>query len=223
MQVLPIAAAGACDEPGWAFVVGAPRCGTTSLSHYLGNHPDICFSNVKEPHFFAATDLRGVPDDELREFVRDEYVDRYFQERRSSAVLAEGSVTYLYVPEQLEPIVRLWPNARFIIGVRNPLSMIPSLHRRLCYIGDETELDFERAWRLVPERRKGKSVPPRCIDPRWLDYWEAGQLGRYVEQMFSRFGRERCFVYVYDDFVADPGSAGRSTDPFFRPSGELRV
>ena len=37
----------------------APRCGTTSLARYLASHPDICFSKVKEPHFFAMHDLSG--------------------------------------------------------------------------------------------------------------------------------------------------------------------
>ncbi|WP_040414858.1 sulfotransferase [Desulfococcus multivorans] len=35
------------------FIIGAPRCGTTSLSRYLSKHPDICFSRPKEPHYFS--------------------------------------------------------------------------------------------------------------------------------------------------------------------------
>ena len=38
------------------FIVGAPKCGTTALSHYLRQHPRIFFSLPKEPHYFA-TDL----------------------------------------------------------------------------------------------------------------------------------------------------------------------
>jgi Sulfotransferase family len=39
------------------FIVGAPRCGTTSLYHYLGQHPNIYMSRVKEPRFWSQ-DLR---------------------------------------------------------------------------------------------------------------------------------------------------------------------
>ena len=35
------------------FVVGAPRCGTTAISKYLSDNPNICFSRPKEPHFFS--------------------------------------------------------------------------------------------------------------------------------------------------------------------------
>src|SRR5579862_4386701 len=34
------------------FIIGAPKSGTTALSQYLGTHPNVFFSRVKEPHFF---------------------------------------------------------------------------------------------------------------------------------------------------------------------------
>jgi len=34
------------------FVLGAPKCGTTSLVHWLGQHSEIFFSPKKEPHYF---------------------------------------------------------------------------------------------------------------------------------------------------------------------------
>lgn len=193
----------------WAFIVGAPRCGTTSLSKYLKAHRDVGFARIKEPHFFAQNDLTKLPADELRRVVQSQYLDRYFREAQGLPLLAEGSVTYLYFPEQMEPILRLWPNAKFIIGVRNPLQMIPSLHQRLIHNGDETERDFRRAWELVPERRAGRSMPNRVADPRMLDYWEIGKLGKYVEKFFAAVGRERCFISVYDDLAADPSGQYR--------------
>ena len=69
-------------------------------------------------------------------------------------MLVEGSTTYLYAAEQLEPILRLWPDARFIIALRDPMEMIPSLHQRLFFQGDESVRDFDRAWRL--------RIPPRA-------------------------------------------------------------
>ena len=34
------------------FLIGAPKCGTTSLASYLSDHPQIFVSDPKEPHFF---------------------------------------------------------------------------------------------------------------------------------------------------------------------------
>jgi len=36
------------------FIVGAPKTGTTSLHHYLDQHPQIYMSPVKEPCYFAS-------------------------------------------------------------------------------------------------------------------------------------------------------------------------
>lgn len=30
------------------FLVGAPKCGTTAMCDYLDQHPEICFSSIKE-------------------------------------------------------------------------------------------------------------------------------------------------------------------------------
>lgn len=193
-----------------AFVVGAPRCGTTALSHYLGAHPDVCFSSVKEPHYFSQHDLTELRGEELRRLVDSDYLARFFGHCRDPGRLfAEGSVTYLYAAERMEPILRLWPDAKFVIALRNPLEMVPSLHQRLLYNGDETEADFARAWRLVEERRQGRRVPRTCADARWLDYREVGLLGKHVERFLAAVGEERCFIAVYDDFAADPSAQYR--------------
>ncbi|MDJ0647624.1 MAG: sulfotransferase [Xenococcaceae cyanobacterium MO_188.B19] len=34
-------------------IIGTPKAGTTSLYHYLNQHPEIYFSPHKEPHFFS--------------------------------------------------------------------------------------------------------------------------------------------------------------------------
>src|SRR4051794_10930008 len=93
----------------WAFLVGAPRCGTTSLSKYLRSHPDACVSRPKEPHFFTRRDLRGHSPDDLKRIIGRDYLDRFFAHRQAHSILAEGSVSYLYAPELLEPALRLWP------------------------------------------------------------------------------------------------------------------
>ncbi|MEO8175087.1 MAG: sulfotransferase [Sphingomicrobium sp.] len=196
-------------------IVGAPRCGTTSMSDFLKKHGDVSFSAVKEPHFFSQFDLNPCSDSELREKIETEYLARYFPDYPGNgAVLAEASVSYLYRPEQMLPILRMWPEAKFIIAIRDPMELLPSVHRRLLYIGDEVVTDFSRAWSLVGERRKGRNIPRSCVDPRWLYYDEIGRLGKHVENFISVVGRERCFIAVFDDLAADPSAVYRSVLEF---------
>jgi len=207
------------ESARFACVVGAPRCGTTSLAAFIKNHPEICFSSVKEPHFFSQFDLTGISADELRRRVDDQYLSRYFSHCPDDRpMIAEASVTYLYTPERMEPILRMWPDARFIIAVRDPLEMLPSLHQRLLYLGDETETDFGRAWALNSERAEGRSIPRTCVDPRWLRYDQAGRLGTFVESFFRAVGRERCMVVVFDDLASDPAALHRQLLEFLELS-----
>ena len=189
----------------FAFIVGAPRCGTTTLASFLQQHPDVCFSAVKEPHFFSRDEVAALPASELEGVVAEEYWQRFFGHCEGDPQLyAEGSVTYLYVPERMEPILKLWPEAKFVIALRDPLSMLPSLHARLLVTGDETIRDFPTAWAKIGDRAQGKSIPKSAMDARWLRYDWAGQLGKNVERFLATVGRERCHVVLFDDLVGDP-------------------
>lgn len=189
----------------FAFIVGAPRCGTTTIASFLQQHPAVCFSAVKEPHFFSRDEIAALPEDELQPLVEEEYWRRFFGHCEGDPQLyAEGSVTYLYVPERMAPILKLWPKAKFVIALRDPLSMLPSLHARLLVTGDETIRDFPTAWNKIEERAQGRSLPRRAADPRWLRYDWAGQLGQNVERFLDAVGRDRCHIVLFDDLSADP-------------------
>lgn len=189
----------------FAFIVGAPRCGTTTLASLLQQHPDVCFSAVKEPHFFSRDEVAALPAKELEPLVAEEYWQRFFGHCDGDPKLyAEGSVTYLYVPERMAPILKLWPEAKFVIALRDPIAMLPSLHARLLVTGDENIRDFPTAWSKIDERAQGKSVPKSAIDPRWLRYDWAGHLGTNVERFIAAVGRERCHIVLFDDLSTDP-------------------
>lgn len=193
------------SQSRFAFIVGAPRCGTTTLASFLQQHPDVCFSAVKEPHFFSRDEVAALPENEFEQAVAKEYWERFFGHCTGNPELyAEGSVTYLYVPERMAPILKLWPDARFVIALRDPLSMLPSLHARLLVTGDETIRDFPTAWAKIGERARGKSLPKRAADHRWLRYDQAGQLGQNVERFLAAVGRDRCHIVLFDDLARDP-------------------
>ena len=195
------------DIERFVFVVGAPRCGTTTMARMLQAHPQILFPFLKEPHFFAQHDLRGVDEAELRRVVEHDYLDHFFSEPEGERRIgADCSVSYLYAPELLEPVLKLWPDSRFVVGVRDPLTFLPSLHKRLIFTGDESIRLFEDAWAAVPDRAAGRRIPWSTIDPRWLRYDEAARYATYVERLFAAVGKERCLVMVFDDLISDPAA-----------------
>ncbi|MFL6753442.1 MAG: sulfotransferase family protein [Sphingomicrobium sp.] len=194
------------DFDSFVFIVGAPRCGTTTLSRFLQNHPAISFPLVKEPHYFGREDLRALGDAELKARVEAEFLQRFYHSAPEGCVGADASPSYLYAPELLEPVLRLWPDSRFVVSLRDPLAMLPSLYQRLVYVGEETAATFADAWTSVSDRAAGRRIPRACADPRLLRYDEAGRFATYLDRLYSVVGKERCQVVIFDDLVADPAA-----------------
>lgn len=182
------------------FIIGAPKCGTTALSQYLREHPRIGFSEPKEPVYFCADfpDAVAFSDDH-------DYLEKCFGHclGKDFAAVGEGSTTYFYSPAAIMNILAFQPRARFIVMLRNPLEVVPALHAEKLLGLEEDVQDFERAWHLAEERRRGNKVPKHCPDPRLVDYPALGRLGMNLQRIFGQIPEERRRVIVFDDFVAD--------------------
>ncbi|MGE0154039.1 MAG: sulfotransferase [Reyranellaceae bacterium] len=185
------------DDLNCFFIVGAPRAGTTAMARYLKKHPAICFSDPKETHFFLLVGDREPP-----ETIRKRFVDAFFPDLTpQTRILGEGSVSTLYSAEIVERMLRAFPAAKFIVMLRDPVELLRSYHERLVFLRQETVEDFPAAWRLQEARARGEQLPPRCSDPRILQYREVGRLAHYTAQLFRIAGRERCLPVVFDDLV----------------------
>jgi hypothetical protein len=192
------------------FLVGAPRCGTTALSRYLADNPQVCFSRPKEPHYFALL----APDSSLED-LETAYLSRHFAHHHAGhRAIGEGSVSYLYSPHAIERILTVNSDARFIAILRNPLEMLPSYHLRMLFILCEDVEDFAAAWRLQDARARGEHVPRHCIDARLLLYREVARYGVQIERLYRVAGRDRCHVVVFDDLARDPAAVYREALKF---------
>jgi hypothetical protein len=201
------------------FLVGAPRCGTTSMASALAQHPQVCFSKPKEPHFFSS-----VREDDVLARLEVDYIRTFFpQDLLSREVLGEGSPSYLYSPRAIRMIDRIFPDARFLVIVRNPLEMIPSYHARLLFLLDEDVADFETAWRLQSRRAKGESIPSGCRDPRLLQYANIGRVGTRLADLIGLVGRARVKPIIFDDFRSAPVTAYREVLEFLRLEDDERT
>ena len=99
-----------------AFVLGAPKCGTTWLSNVLEQHPEICISNPKEPNIIAThkgTMIRDMAEPDISKYCK------YFQ---GPGQKIDCSVHAFACPEAPSRIKEHWPEAKFIVCVREPVS-----------------------------------------------------------------------------------------------------
>jgi hypothetical protein len=180
------------------FIIGAPKCGTTSLATWLAGHPSIYLSPIKEPFYFSKDIGNYWP------YGWDAYVRLFNGAGPRHKAVGEASTNYLFSRVAVPSIEEVVPAARYIVMVRNPVDMAYSLHEQQLRSFNENVQDFGRAWRLSPERREGLQVPPGCKDPILLDYPAWCRLGEQLERLFSIVTHERVLVLVLDDVKENP-------------------
>lgn len=183
------------------FIVGAPRCGTTSMYGYLKEHPRIYFPEFKEPHYFAV-DFYPFRDDFIKD--RSDYERLFDKASAEHEVLGEASTRYLYSSVAARKIYDYNPDSSIIVMVRNPVDMAQSLHSRLLRTNDEDVMDFEQAWKLQASRMRGEVIPGTCRIRDFVVYARVCRLGEQVERLLNVFPANQVKIVVMDDLSKDP-------------------
>ena len=137
------------------FIVGAPKCGTTSLNYYLQQHPDVFMSHYNEPHYFGK-DLNKLNRVHVTE--KNKYLN-LFSDAKDEIIIGEKSPYYLFSSLAPLEIYQFNPKAKIVIMLRHPTDMINAMHSQYYYSGNENEKLFSNALNLEKERMKGKCIP----------------------------------------------------------------
>jgi len=127
---MPNATAADADRLPTFLIIGAAKCGTTSLHRYLDLHPEIGMSRVKEPHFFNGR----APWERGAEWYASLF-DPGFAQRGESSV---GYSAHPHTPGVPERIASVIPDARLLYLVRDPLARLVSDHVHRVSDGRET-------------------------------------------------------------------------------------
>lgn len=163
-------------------VIGAPRSGTTTLSRWLRDHPEVAFSRRKEVEYFDRHHERGVP-----------WYLAQLPDDPGERCVVEATPTYLSDPRVAARVARALPDARFVAVLREPVARAWSNYWFFVQLGLE-----RRSWSTVVTEE-----PPD--DP--LGYlWR----GRYAEQLArwdALVGPDRVHVLLFDDLTADAAAA----------------
>lgn len=190
------------------FLIGAPKCGTTALSYYLSQHPDVLFSRPKEPHFFN--------DDFSYSVVLswDDYARSFGHGTGREVALGEGSNGYLYSHRAVPNILQRMPKARFIVLLRDPVEAAYSLYWHNVAEGTEDIESFEAAWRSQPARAEGRQFSRSNWKKENLHYGPIFSYGEQLERLFHHVSRERVLVLLYDDLKDDADAVYQRTLDF---------
>ncbi len=181
------------------FLIGAPKCGSSALSYYLSQHPEIAVSAIKETQFFC-TDL-NLP----RPRSEAEYLS-LFAPTAKTKYLLDSSILYMYSKRAAANIADYATQPKFLAILRNPVEATYAWHSQMTYTSNEPISDFEAALAAEASRRKDVDIPKfgtaaQC--PELLYYSEVMRFGEQLERFISLFGRDQIHVVIYDDFKND--------------------
>ena len=180
------------------FIIGAPKCGTTSLVNWLMEHPNAFMTEPKEPFFFD-TDIKA-----RYKYTLENYQNLYERATDHHIALGEASTTYLYSKVAVDNILKYNPFAKFIVLLRHPVEMVLSLHHQEVFSLNEDVTDFEKAWRLQDDRLNGRNIPKTCIDPKKLQYKLICQLGSQVEALLKKTDEKQVLILTLENLKTCP-------------------
>lgn len=181
--------------------IGAPKCGSTSIHHYLGEHPDVFVSNPKETHFFNH-------EVEARLLYRIKDQPAYlalFAVAGQEKALGEFSPTYLLNPRCARRIKEALPDVKLIVTLRSPTRRAYSAWVGAVRVGLESE-------------------PAEVAIRPGSRHLDEGFYSQLLQPYFELFDRERIKILVFEDLAAKPLETMSElydfleVDPSFKPN-----
>ena len=164
-------------KDAYAIIIGAMKCGTSSLYSYLEGHPEICPAVGKEPEFFSENQAITLQVDNYSDLWSfNDSVHKYALEASS------GYTKYPSEPNVPKNIYGYGIRPKFIYIIRNPFDRITSHYN--FRIWDET-------WRL------------NIVDPHLINI---SNYFLQLEQYRKYFPLEDILILDFDDLKNNPRS-----------------
>ena len=197
--------------PRWPtfFIVGAPKTGTTSLYHYLDQHPGIYMSPVKEPSYFASevraehfsrefTSAAARSGIQIRDYLIADCEDylRLFEKADGETALGEASVCYLWSPTAAANIRSRIPEAKIMMILRHPAERAFSEY--LQYAGNGLV-----RWSFRGQIERSSRHTQREYNTLY-PFLEYGLYYRQVKAYLDLFPRANVQISLYEEAWNDP-------------------
>jgi len=181
-------------------IVGAAKCGTSSLHNYLNQHPDIFMPTftpegvkVKEPRFLIKEKLQKRLPKGIWNF--EDYT-LLFDSVTNEIAIGESTVLYLYYHNEAIKNIKkyLGKEVKIIIMLRNPIDRAYSAYSFASRTTQENQT-FKEALINARERfDKDETLSPMIL------YKELGLYYKMVKDYLENF--KDVHIILYDDFVS---------------------
>lgn len=185
--------------PGY-LVVGTKRGGSTSIAHYINQHPEVAPCRTsKGTHYFDVHHGRGW----------SWYLSCFPPARDGQRLTGEASPYYMFHPLAPERIARELPDVRLVVSLREPVARAWSHHQYETQQGYEDQ-PFAEALRLEDERLAGEEERLRrdpsyeSFSHRHHAYLRRGHYAEQLERLYELFDPEQVLVLRSESMFTDP-------------------
>ncbi len=199
------------------FVIGAMKAATTSIWNYLGQHPDIYMSPIKETRYFAVKSFEPGKIELLKKqplwkgtvLTFGEYA-QLFQDVKDELVVGEASPLYMVYPFVSKNIHEMIPHAKILACLRQPAE------RAFSHFQHNRKNGFEKRSEFIEAFHKDA-----CTN--YAGYFRLGFYSAQMRYYFSRFSADQIKICYYDHFMKNPDGALSDifkflgVDPDFKP------
>ena len=182
-------------------IIGAQKCGTTSLYKYLVSHPAVLPAIEKEVHYFDINYHKG------ENWYRSNFPFKNKLENNNS-ITGESSPYYIYHPHAAIRIAKDFPDTKLIICLRDPVE------RAISHYWHEVKLGFEQhdihtAFELE-ESRLGEEKLRLQEDPTYISfahqhfsYIDRGHYAVQIREYLKYFDRSQLLILESKDYFSN--------------------
>jgi hypothetical protein len=169
----------------FVLIIGAMKCGTTSLFRYLAEHPQVAPCKIKEPNFFTSK----------RRWAKgfESYQSLWDYNPSIHRCALEASVNYTKIPRLPNAAERIHQiacekniNFKFIYLIRNPIERIES----------HCTHDLEEQWSKKHRHEIRHGIPYPAI--------EISQYASQIDEYYKRFSKESIMLLDFETLKNDP-------------------
>jgi hypothetical protein len=179
----------------YLLIGGAPKSGTTSIFHYLADHPEVCPANRKETYFFARDfDFKGVCN--VGTTVAD--FEHYFSHANDPSQLRIEATPYtLYGQTAVNQIAAILPQTTLLFILRDPVDRLFSDYR----------FATQRENRQVQGKTFAEYVAARLGVSHKLPHTvDLGCYITFLRPFWAAFGKEKVIVHFFEDLQSNPAA-----------------
>lgn len=179
------------------FIIGAAKCGTTSLYDMLNQHPDVFMPVNKEPNFFCN---RSNYSNDVEWFVEEYYKNAIGHKARG-----EASTHYLYWSDiTSQNMLQTYKpdEIKLIAMFRDPVKRAYS-HYWMMVRRNWENLSFEDAIKAENDRLKNNHAKFMETGSQQYGYFQGGKYATLLKPFLDQFPRENLHCILLKDLNDD--------------------